>query len=41
LEGIGWGPAALALLGAAVAALWALLGYWLGRRFEKGVAKTG
>ncbi len=41
LEGIGWGPAALALLGAGVAALWALLGYWLGRRFDRGVAKSG
>ena len=36
LEGIGWGPAALALLGAGVAALWAMLGLWLGRRFDRG-----
>lgn len=35
LEGMGWGPAALAVLGAGVAALWAMLGWWLGRRFEK------
>lgn len=35
LEGMGWGPAALAMLGAGVAALWAMLGWWLGRRFEK------
>lgn len=35
LEGMGWGPAALAMLGAGVAAVWAMLGWWLGRRFEK------
>lgn len=40
LEGIGWGPAALALLGAGIAALWALLGWWLGKRFEKTAAKS-
>ncbi|HEY5807775.1 MAG TPA: Npt1/Npt2 family nucleotide transporter [Povalibacter sp.] len=34
LEAIGFGPAALAMLGAAVAALWALVGWWLGKRFE-------
>jgi AAA family ATP:ADP antiporter len=36
LEGIGWGPAALAMLGAGVAAVWAMLGLWLGRRFDRG-----
>jgi ATP:ADP antiporter, AAA family len=35
LEAIGFGPAGLALLGAAVAALWAVVGWWLGRRFEQ------
>ena len=30
----GFGIAAVAWLGAGVAALWALLGLWLGRRFE-------
>lgn len=30
----GFGVGAVAWLGAAVAALWALLGWWLGRRFE-------
>lgn len=30
----GFGSSAVALLGAAVAAAWALLGWWLGRRFE-------
>lgn len=34
VAGAGFGIAAVAWLGAAVAALWALLGYWLGRRFE-------
>ncbi len=34
LEAIGFGPAALAMLGAAVAAVWALVGWWLARRFE-------
>ncbi|MFL6578510.1 MAG: NTP/NDP exchange transporter [Povalibacter sp.] len=34
LEAIGFGPAGLALLGAVVAALWAGVGWWLGRRFE-------
>jgi AAA family ATP:ADP antiporter len=32
--GAGFGIAAVAWLGAAVAALWAVLGYWLGRSFE-------
>jgi AAA family ATP:ADP antiporter len=34
LEAIGFGPAGLAMLGAVVAALWAVVGWWLGRRFE-------
>ncbi len=34
LEAIGFGPAALAMLGAAVATVWALVGWWLARRFE-------
>ncbi len=34
VAGAGFGIAAVAWLGAAVAALWGLLGYWLGRRFE-------
>ncbi len=40
LEGMGWGPAALAMLGAGVAAVWAMLGWWLGRRFEKTTGGT-
>jgi AAA family ATP:ADP antiporter len=32
----GFGASAVALLGAAVAAVWALVGWWLGRRFEGG-----
>jgi ATP:ADP antiporter, AAA family len=38
LEGVGFGPAALAMLGAAVAAVWAVIGWWLGRRYEAGAA---
>jgi AAA family ATP:ADP antiporter len=38
LEGLGFGPAALAMLGAAVAAVWAMIGWWLGRRYEAGAA---
>jgi AAA family ATP:ADP antiporter len=34
VEGAGFGAGAVAWLGAGVAALWALLGWWLGRRFE-------
>lgn len=35
LDGIGMGGAAQALTAAAVAALWAINGWWLGRRHEK------
>ena len=35
LDGIGMGGTAQALTAAAVAALWAINGWWLGRRFEK------
>lgn len=38
LSAAGFGAAAVALLGAAVAAAWGVVGYWLGRRFEKGEA---
>ena len=34
VAGAGFGIAAVAWLGAAVAALWGMLGWWLGRRFE-------
>ncbi|MBL8269979.1 NTP/NDP exchange transporter [Steroidobacter sp.] len=34
VAGIGFGIGAVAWLGAGVAALWAMLGWWLGRRFE-------
>ncbi|HEY0938826.1 MAG TPA: MFS transporter [Steroidobacter sp.] len=34
VAGAGFGAGAVAWLGAGVAALWALLGWWLGRRFE-------
>ena len=36
LGAAGFGPAALAMLGAAVALVWALIGWWLGRRYESG-----
>lgn len=35
LDAGGFTPAALAVLGAGVAAVWALIGWWLGRRFER------
>ncbi len=34
VAGAGFGAGAVAWLGAGVAALWAVLGWWLGRRFE-------
>jgi AAA family ATP:ADP antiporter len=34
LNAAGFTPAALALVGAGVAAVWAAIGWWLGRRFE-------
>lgn len=34
VAGAGFGISAVAWLGAGVAALWAMLGWWLGRRFE-------
>jgi AAA family ATP:ADP antiporter len=40
LDGIGMGGMAQALTAAAVAALWAINGWWLGRRFEKEKAAT-
>jgi AAA family ATP:ADP antiporter len=32
----GFSAAAIALLGALVSAIWALVGWWLGRRFDTG-----
>ncbi|HEY8540575.1 MAG TPA: MFS transporter [Steroidobacteraceae bacterium] len=34
LDGAGVGPAAIAILGAGVALVWAALGWWLGRKYE-------
>lgn len=34
IAALGFGPSVVALLGALVAALWGLTGWWLGRRFE-------
>jgi AAA family ATP:ADP antiporter len=34
LDGAGVGPAAIAMLGAGVALVWAALGWWLGRKYE-------
>jgi ATP:ADP antiporter, AAA family len=39
LDGIGMGGAAQALTAAAVAALWAINGWWLGKRYEKEKAE--
>ena len=42
LNAAGFMPGAIALIGAGVAALWALIGWWLGRRFEaKSAAGQG
>lgn len=38
VAGAGFGASSVALLGAAVAAVWAFVGLWLGRRFESGSA---
>lgn len=38
ISAAGVGAAVVALLGAGVAAAWALVGWWLGRRFESGRA---
>jgi ATP:ADP antiporter, AAA family len=40
LETSGVGPAGIAILGAATAAVWGILGWWLGKRFESGAANT-
>jgi hypothetical protein len=42
LDAVGMGGIAQALTAAVVAALWAINGWWLGRRFEqeKEVGKT-
>lgn len=36
----GFGAAAVAMLGAGVAALWGVVGWWLGRRFEANAASA-
>jgi len=41
LDAVGMGGTAQALIAAAVAALWAFNGWWLGKRFEKEKEKTG
>ncbi|HKU91076.1 MAG TPA: MFS transporter [Steroidobacteraceae bacterium] len=41
LDTVGMGGTAQALIAASVAALWAINGWWLGRRFEKEKEKTG
>lgn len=41
VAGAGFGVGAVAWLGAAVAALWAVLGWWLGRRFEDHEKQQG
>ena len=41
LDAVGMGGTAQALTAAAVAALWAINGWWLGRRFEKEKAPRG
>lgn len=41
ISAAGFGAAAVALLGAAVAAAWGAVGLWLGRRFEKSTAESG
>lgn len=40
-QGLGLGLAAVALVGAAIGALWAATGIWLGRRFQHSAAVTG
>jgi len=41
IQAAGLSAAGVMLLGAAVAALWGLLGWWLGRRFESGAVTGG
>ncbi len=40
LGAAGVGAAVVAMLGAAAAALWGVVGWWLGRRFERHAGKT-
>ena len=41
LANAGMTAAGLMLVGAAVAAVWAGIGWWLGRRFERGATGSG
>lgn len=41
ISAAGLGAVVIALLGAAVSAAWALVGWWLGRRFETGRVDAG
>jgi len=41
INAAGFGATVVALLGAVVAAAWALVGWWLGRRFESGKFGAG
>ncbi|NND00879.1 MAG: MFS transporter [Gammaproteobacteria bacterium] len=39
-QGLGLGMAAVAVVGAAIAALWGLVGFWLGRSYERSATST-
>ncbi len=41
MEGAGIGPAAIAMLGAGVALVWAVVGFWLGKKYEAFAATNG
>lgn len=41
LGGAGLGAAGVALVGAGIAAVWAAVGFWLGRRYDRTVGATG
>ena len=41
LEGLGMTASGIMIVGAALAALWGVVGWWLGRRYESGATERG
>ena len=41
LEGLGMTASGIMIVGASLAALWSVVGWWLGRRYESGATERG